>query len=78
MALQHSRKHKMIGGGVSGGIAECRGRDPTAVRVLYVVPEASAGPYSRTTAYCPSCILPLVLTGASKALFPIERSRTRP
>jgi phage shock protein PspC (stress-responsive transcriptional regulator) len=36
MALQRSRKHKMIAG-VCGGIAEWLGWDPTVVRVLYVV-----------------------------------------
>lgn len=78
MALQHSRKHKMIGGGSAGGSPSAvAGTRPRCACSTWG-PEASAGPYSRTTAYCPSCILPLVLTGASKALFPIERSRTRP
>ena len=36
MALQRSRKHKMIAG-VCGGIAEWLGWDPTLVRVVYVV-----------------------------------------
>ena len=36
MALQRSRKHKMIAG-VCGGIAEWLGWDPTVVRVVYVV-----------------------------------------
>jgi phage shock protein C len=36
MALQRSRRHKMIAG-VCGGIAEWLGWDPTLVRVLYVV-----------------------------------------
>jgi len=36
VALQRSRRHKMIAG-VCGGIAEWLGWDPTVVRVLYVV-----------------------------------------
>jgi phage shock protein C len=36
MALQRSRKNKMIAG-VCGGLAEWIGWDPTVVRVLYVV-----------------------------------------
>jgi phage shock protein C len=36
MALQRSRKHKMIAG-VCGGLAEWLGWDPTVVRVLYIL-----------------------------------------
>jgi phage shock protein C len=36
MALQRSRKNKMIAG-VCGGLAEWIGWDPTVVRVLYVL-----------------------------------------
>ena len=36
MALQRSRKNKMIAG-VCGGIARSLGWDPTLVRVLYVL-----------------------------------------
>ena len=34
--LRRSRRHRMIAG-VCGGLAEWLGRDPTLVRVLYVV-----------------------------------------
>jgi phage shock protein PspC (stress-responsive transcriptional regulator) len=36
MALQRSRRHRMIGG-VCGGLAEWLGWNPTAVRILYVL-----------------------------------------
>ena len=36
MALQRSRKNRMIAG-VCGGLAEWLGWDPTIVRVLYIV-----------------------------------------
>jgi phage shock protein C len=36
MALQRSRRHRMIGG-VCGGLAEWLGWDPTVVRALYIL-----------------------------------------